>query len=833
MTTPVWQPGTLYSPGAVVQRSSAPAVVAQPPANADFELGDVNWDKGTGPWTINTSGDSGTKFNGTYKARAFGTKGTFRLINDTPVAVVPGMSITASCMVRRGDDGVRGNVQLEWLTSGLVSIRIDDGTVIDFSNDKWKKSEVTAIAPATAAFVRIAAKAVLNQNDVRLYFDAFQWNYAYSPPIDSLIFTAVQAAAGYSGGTEPAWPSTLGVQVIDNEVTWEAIDSSTVTWEAAPILVSGATEPVFPTEIGDTVADNTIIWTAISRRVEDEKCPNGTVAIIAASKIFCADDDIIPYCATVNPLDWSSVDDAGYLPFGLQAYGSNPVKALGLYRGNLVAFSKSAFQMWQVDPDPQAMALLDATPIGCTYPRTLQPFQNDLVFLSAVGVRNIGIAGASTNLQTGGFGEPVDPIVKDRVKTGAYTPLSTFVPEYGQYWLIFGPEVIVMTVTGLKQMSWSRYIFPEEITDVTLLENVLYARTITGVVWRFDDEETADDVYCQPDAVVLSGTEDPTYLTMALSWTAATFDGGISEYVILRSVDGSPYSELDRVDNVTLAYTDTNLLEDTQYIYLVVAVPTADGIDSEPSNGVGVQFDSIPAPVLTVEAYGPDALLAWTESVPSSGAVTSYEIYRSTDGGAYSLLTTVDDLVLTYTDTTTAALTSYSYYVVAVVSSSRRSPNSNIGLVTFGAATPELLYTYTYNINAKTDAGVNAAAIKTAGYHLTGAEFGGLQSDDTLVMRVNTSGSFIAWSPWGRPTLSGSNTGSIWRATVVNGVDDSLSYAGSGTLANGYVAARAIALAEEPFQFTGSTEYWIGIRDTPVSDNTGGCSVTVEVWGVR
>lgn len=830
MTTPVWQPGTLYSPGAVVQRSSAPAVIASPPSNADFESGDTGWTK-EAPWAISTFDN---KFNGTYSARCTGVKGAFRIYDANPVPVVPGMSITASCKVRRADSGVRGNVQLEWLTSGLVSIRIDDGTLIDYSEDKWKTSDVTATAPATAAYVRVGATATLKNTDTNLHVDAFQWNYAYSPPIDSLIFKAVQAAAGYSGGTEPAWPSTLGVQVIDNEVTWEAIDSSTVTWEAAPILVSGATEPVFPTEIGDTVADNTIIWTAISRRVEDEKCPNGTVAVIAASKIFCADDDIIPFCATVNPLDWSTPDDAGYLPFGLQAYGSNPVKALGLYRGNLVAFSKSAFQMWQVDPDPQAMALLDATPIGCTYPRTLQPFQNDLIFLSAVGVRNIGIAGASTNLQAGGVGEPIDPIVKDRVKTGTYIPHSTFVPEYGQYWLIFGPEVLVMTVTGLKRMSWSRYIFPEEITDVTLLENTLYARAASGAVWKFDEDETADDVYCQPAAVVLSGTEDPVYLSMALSWTAATFEGGISEYVILRSVNGSPYSELDRVDNVTLAYTDTGLLEDTQYIYLVVAVPTADGIDSEASNGVGVLFDSIPAPVLTAEAYGPDALLSWTESVPSSGAITSYQIYRSTDGGAYSLLTTVDDLVLTYTDTTTAPLTSYSYYVVAVVSVSRQSPNSNIAPVTFGAATPELLYTYTYDINAKTDSGINAAAIKTAGYHLTGTEFGGLQSDDTLVMKVNTSGSFIAWSPWGRPTLAGTNTGSVWQFEVVNGVDDSLTHVHSGAgLFNGYVAARAQALLDEPFETTGSTEYWFGIADTPVSDNTGGVSITVEVWGVR
>jgi hypothetical protein len=380
----------------------------------------------------------------------------------------------------------------------MASIRIDDGTLIDSSTDKWKVSTVTAVAPPTAAFVRIGAKGYFTNTSANLHIDAFQWNYAYSPPIDSLIFKAVQPAAGHSGGTEPVWPTVLGNQVVDFEVTWEAIDSSTVTWEASPILVSGATEPAFPTEVGDTVADNTIVWTAISRRVEDEKCPNGPIVLIAGSKVFCADDDIIAFSATVNPLDWSTTDDAGYLPFGLQAYGSQgSISAMGMYRSNLVAFNKAAFQMWQVDPDPQNMALLDAVPIGCEYNKTLQAFQNDLIFLSPVGVRNMGIAGASTNLQTGTVGLSIDPLVREYVAADEYTPISMFIPANGQYWLVYGPDVLVMTVTGTKQMAWSRYTFPEAITDLTLLGSDLYLRSTSNYVWKLSVDEVDDDVHSE------------------------------------------------------------------------------------------------------------------------------------------------------------------------------------------------------------------------------------------------------------------------------------------------------------------------------------------------
>ena len=56
----------------------------------------------------------------------------------------------------------------------------------------------------------------------------------------------------------------------------------------------------------------------IARMVEDENCPNSKIVAIAASKVFAGDGDIAPYSATVNPLDWSTPEDSGFLPTGLQ-----------------------------------------------------------------------------------------------------------------------------------------------------------------------------------------------------------------------------------------------------------------------------------------------------------------------------------------------------------------------------------------------------------------------------------------------------------------------------------------------------------------------------------
>src|SRR5690606_510990 len=117
---------------------------------------------------------------------------------------------------------------------------------------------------------------------------------------------------------------------------------------------------------GELVSDGIIAWECVVRNVTDERCPNTKVVLIAASKIFAVDEDIVAFSATVNPLDWSTQGDAGYLPTGLRQYGANPMTALGLYRGNLVAWNSQGMQIWQVDEDPARMQLLDALPIGST-----------------------------------------------------------------------------------------------------------------------------------------------------------------------------------------------------------------------------------------------------------------------------------------------------------------------------------------------------------------------------------------------------------------------------------------------------------------------------------
>lgn len=505
MAVPIWQPGRLYQPGDVVRPVSSSGVIDNAIANPGFEAGDTDWTKED--WVIE---EASPAFEGTWRARyAPANPGDVAtLMSDSHISATPGQQCSFHLYTRAvlGDRDAGCRPVLNFYDSGDTLLRQDLGAFI--RGDKagsWRKTAVpdastgvgNGIAPSGTAYFRAGVRAdreIDSTQATEWLVDAFVLTSVHEAPTTGLVFTAVQLAAGFSASSEPDWPDTVGLQVVDNEVTWEALTGDRITWEANPILVSGAVEPAWPSE--GAIPDNTISWELDDRRIADERAPNSKVVALAASKIFAADDDIVPFCATVNPLDWSTIEDAGYLPSGLQTYGSQPVAAMGLYRSNLVIWNAEAFQMWQVDEDPANMALLDAVPVGCEWHRSVQPVSNDLVFLSRQGFRSIGIAGASTNLQAGDFGKQIDPLVLPKIAalSGDDEPIALFVPGLGQYWCFFGGEAFVLTHngTGSKAMSWSRYTFHEAITDWTIQDGDLYLRA-GDLVWRVDPDVLVDD----------------------------------------------------------------------------------------------------------------------------------------------------------------------------------------------------------------------------------------------------------------------------------------------------------------------------------------------------
>lgn len=485
MATPKWQPGRLYAPGSIVQPLSAQASGPDPVIDGNMVNGFADW------WFSPAGGTASIRDDKVYapgSRSGWYTNGGDRLVVElTQHPVQPGQRINGQAFfsLDTPDDSLsRGQSRIAWFDVNGDPISNSEGELIrGESRGEWRRSTVSANAPSNARFASFAYYVTANGHGGVLFSGA-TWDLGTPTIPAGLVYKAVQPALGYSGANEPAWPPVNGEQVIDNEVVWEAMIVSQIIWQAKPILKSGPVEPEWPEAVGGFVQDGTINWEAVSFHVEDPRCPNSPYVVIDRGKVYAGDEDIIAFCAVNNPLDWTTRKNAGYIAFGLNKYGANPVRALGLYRGNLAAFNSQGFQLWQIDPDPELNAILDALPIGSIFHKAFAPVSNDAFFLARLGVRTIGIAASSTNLKAGDVGLPIDPLVQAKINNGE-EPISLYSSSAGQYWLIFryplaaepNSEVFVYTITQIGQVgAWSRYLVPFSIDAYTIDGDILVVR---------------------------------------------------------------------------------------------------------------------------------------------------------------------------------------------------------------------------------------------------------------------------------------------------------------------------------------------------------------------
>lgn len=310
---------------------------------------------------------------------------------------------------------------------------------------------------------------------------------------NGFTYKAVQAAPAYTGTAEPAWPVIAGNTVVDGGVTWQAVAKTSIVWTAIPLYKSGATEPAWSTVFGGTVNDNGITWTATTNAITDSRCPQHKVALSIASKVFSPYRDVLRFCATDDPTDWSSANDAGFLPVGQHAPTSPEVTALGEFRGRMAVWTTSNLQLWTVDPDPAEMSIYDSIPgLGTVYDKGVASVGGDLYYTTKQGIRSLSLSASSNNLAAGDIGSGIDPLIVAKL-AGPDVPLATYYPGNGQFWVIFGSEAFVYTKSALGKVgAWSRYLFPWTIEAAIHLNGELILRA-NDAFYRLDENVTHDD----------------------------------------------------------------------------------------------------------------------------------------------------------------------------------------------------------------------------------------------------------------------------------------------------------------------------------------------------
>lgn len=219
----------------------------------------------------------------------------------------------------------------------------------------------------------------------------------------------------------------------------------------------------------------------------DEGCPHSEAFTILHSKVYAISDDTVPYSKTDDPTIWyddtdpgnEAVEDAGFLPTGVRAPGDPEPLALGEFNGQLTVLQRDSVQIWNVDPDPDKIALDRVIRnVGTPYPQSVSPVSNDLYFLSSYGFRSIAQQKYTEQYQDVDVGAAIDEVVVPHLEDNSTArPVSVFFGRNGQYWCAVNNVVWVYTFSRTSKVSaWCKYVLPFNVDDLANLGNRMYVR---------------------------------------------------------------------------------------------------------------------------------------------------------------------------------------------------------------------------------------------------------------------------------------------------------------------------------------------------------------------
>ncbi|MGC4032062.1 MAG: DNRLRE domain-containing protein [Tepidisphaeraceae bacterium] len=215
------------------------------------------------------------------------------------------------------------------------------------------------------------------------------------------------------------------------------------------------------------------------------------------------------------------------------------------------------------------------------------------------------------------------------------------------------------------KVSWANYDYQDNILIITNVKPVSAPQIVQQV----------------------TATGTSTGVTVA--WKANTAND-ITSYNVWRRVAGTSDSFVAVANVAGTSYADTTAVTGTKYEYYVTAVAyqggqsTASATASATAGSGTVSTPTAASGVLAKANSATSVTVTWADN---SSTETGFRIERKTVGGTWATVGTVAANVLTFTDGTTSATTSYTYRVIAV-NAAGDSASSNESTVTTPAVTP-------------------------------------------------------------------------------------------------------------------------------------------------
>lgn len=204
------------------------------------------------------------------------------------------------------------------------------------------------------------------------------------------------------------------------------------------------------------------------------------------NKIFSVEKNLLWFSADGDPTVWDDLADptAGFIDLGIGDSDMSDAQALEVYYDKLAIFSKTASQLWVIDPDPvqtnYAQTLRQA---GTVAPQSVLSYgSGDVLYVAPDGIRSLRARNASLAASVSDVGSPLDPIMQALFRAQGEPFMSQIIsilqPVTGRFWVILPDRVFILSAfPGPKISAWSQYMPSVEVDGVDVQFSITAACT--------------------------------------------------------------------------------------------------------------------------------------------------------------------------------------------------------------------------------------------------------------------------------------------------------------------------------------------------------------------
>jgi hypothetical protein len=243
--------------------------------------------------------------------------------------------------------------------------------------------------------------------------------------------------------------------------------------------------------------------------------PHGFFCRTYKTKVFMVEGSVLYFSAVGEPgkfdLDGTATG-AGFIDLSLEDSEMVDCRALEVYYDKLAVMSKTATQLWQIDPDPLKNQYTQTLRAAGTmaWRSVLQYGSGDVLYLAPDGIRSLRARNSSLAASVSDVGSPLDPVMQNLFRTNGEEWLKTTIailqPVTGRFWIILRDRIYVLSAfPGPKITAWSEYQpvdqngTPFQITHACTHLNTIVLRDANHNIYAYGgthgDADTPEGIY--------------------------------------------------------------------------------------------------------------------------------------------------------------------------------------------------------------------------------------------------------------------------------------------------------------------------------------------------